>query len=119
MIYNDILSFSQDIGVAHTKINNKKFISRIILKLSQLPNFIFCNPLLRLKNKDLLILNHQRRVNIDNYYSNPSAFSIKKPSITNLDLWFEDFIIDELVIIKEQILNLEDDDLIDFALIDL
>jgi site-specific DNA-methyltransferase (cytosine-N4-specific) len=56
---------------------------------------------------------------IDEYYFNPSSISIEKPSIINLDLWFEDYIIDELVIIKDQILKVNDTDLIDFALIAL
>lgn len=41
---------------------------------------------------------------------------IAEPNIVNLDLWFEDFVIDELVIIKEEIGNLPDKDLIDFCL---
>jgi len=44
---------------------------------------------------------------------------ISKPDILNLDLWFEEFVINELVIIKEEIDKLDDIDLVDFCLVAL
>lgn len=44
---------------------------------------------------------------------------IVKPDIVNLDLWFVDFVINELVIIKEEIERLGDQDLIDFCFVAL
>ena len=44
---------------------------------------------------------------------------IVKPDIVNLDMWFETFVIDELVIIREEIENLTDRDLTDFCLVAL
>ena len=42
-----------------------------------------------------------------------------KPEIVNLDLWFKDFVISELAIIKEEIEKLKDPDLVDFSLVAL
>lgn len=44
---------------------------------------------------------------------------IVKPDIVNLDMWFVDFVINELVIIKEEVEKLADKDLIDFCLVAL
>lgn len=44
---------------------------------------------------------------------------IAKPDILNLDLWFEEFVINELVVIKEEIEKISDKDLIDFCLVAL
>lgn len=44
---------------------------------------------------------------------------IRKPDIVNLDMWFENFVINELIIIKEEIEKLPDKDLIDFCLVAL
>lgn len=44
---------------------------------------------------------------------------IVKPDIVNLDLWFVDFAINEIVIIKEEIERLSDKDLIDFCFVAL
>ena len=44
---------------------------------------------------------------------------IAKPNIINLDLWFKDFVINELVIIKEEIEELTDKNLRDFCLVAL
>ena len=42
---------------------------------------------------------------------------IAKPQIARLDMWFEDFVINELAIIKEEIKKITDQDLVDFCLI--
>lgn len=44
---------------------------------------------------------------------------IVKPNIVNLDMWFKEFVISELVILKEEIEKLSDKDLIDFCLVAL
>jgi DNA modification methylase len=44
---------------------------------------------------------------------------ISKPDIVNLDLWFENFVINELIIIKEEIDKLPDKDIMDFCLVAL
>ncbi len=45
--------------------------------------------------------------------------NIERPDIVNLDMWFESFVIDELVIIKEEIEKLRDKDLINFCNVSL
>ena len=45
--------------------------------------------------------------------------SIKKPDIIRLDMWFEDFVINEIVITQEEIKKLVHQDLIDLCLIAL
>lgn len=42
---------------------------------------------------------------------------IARPNIVNLDRWFEDFVIKELALTKEEIMKLGDQDLIDFCLV--
>ncbi len=46
-----------------------------------------------------------------------NKIEIKKPDIINLDLWFKDYVINELVLIKEEIEKLEDKTLRDFCLV--
>ena len=58
------------------------------------------------------------KTKIASYYSDSSK-GISKPNIINLDLWFKDFVIAEISIIKEQILKLKDKDLVDLCLIAL
>lgn len=55
---------------------------------------------------------------IDEYYIGKRT-EISKPDIINLDLWFKDFVIAELIIIKEEIEKLTDKNLKDFCLIGL
>lgn len=56
---------------------------------------------------------------IHNHYLKNNSYKIVSPQIINLDLWFEDFVVNELVIIKEEILKIEDDDLRDLCLVAL
>lgn len=58
---------------------------------------------------DKLLINIYQQVAGDNS-------SIKIPQIPNLELWFKDFVIRELVIIKDEILKLEDESLKNFCL---
>ncbi len=55
---------------------------------------------------------------IDLLYSGKKN-GIVKPDIVNLDMWFESFVINEIVIIKEEIEKLADKDLIDFCFVAL
>lgn len=55
---------------------------------------------------------------IDLLYSGKKKGMVK-PDIVNIDLWFEDFVINEIVIIKEEIEKLTDKDLIDFCFVAL
>ena len=67
-IYNEILRKKYDVGQAHSNLSGKKFVSRVWYKIMQIPDFILKNPLYRLNQKDILVLNHQRRVKNGNYY---------------------------------------------------
>ena len=70
------------------------------------------------KLRSLNSLINRTFIKIEQYYDNQRE-KIKRPEIINLDLWFLDFVIDELVIIKDEILNLQDEDLKNFCLIAL
>ena len=67
-IYNKILKQKYNFGQAHSNLSGKKFITKVWYKFRQLPNFILKSPLYGLKQKDILVLNHQRRVKNGNYY---------------------------------------------------
>ena len=67
-IYSEILKQKYKTGQAHSNLNGKKFITKVWYKFRQLPNFILKNPLYGLDQKDILVLNHQRRVKNGNYY---------------------------------------------------
>jgi hypothetical protein len=67
-IYNEILKQKYDIGQAHSNLSGKNYITRVWYKIKQIPDFIFKNPLYGLKQKDILVLNHHRRVKNDYYY---------------------------------------------------
>lgn len=67
-IFRKILKQKYNVGQGHSNLNGKKFITRVWYKLKQIPNFILKNPLYGLKHKDILVLNHQRRVKNGNYY---------------------------------------------------
>ncbi|MCF6149418.1 MAG: site-specific DNA-methyltransferase [Candidatus Kuenenia sp.] len=58
------------------------------------------------------------RKRIDRYYKGKES-EISPPDIINLNLWFKDFVIAELVVIKEEIENLSYQDLKDFCLVGL
>jgi len=67
----------------------------------------------RLKKLDSLI--NKIYLRIDDLYFNNNSHQIEKPDILNLYLWFKGFVINELVIIKYEILKLDDADLKDFC----
>ena len=67
-IYDKIVKQKYDIGQAHSSLSGKKFIMRIWYKLKQIPNFILKNPLYGLNQRDVLVLNHCRRIKNGKYY---------------------------------------------------
>lgn len=67
-VYNEIFKEKYHTGQSHANISTKSYYKRVILKLKQIPNCIFMNPLWFLKQKDLLVLNHQRRVKNGDYF---------------------------------------------------
>lgn len=67
-IYDEMLADKNEIGEAHTNLSKESYYTRVFLKLKQMPNWILKNPLLGLKEKDLLILNHHRRVKNKEYF---------------------------------------------------
>ncbi|MBO8173586.1 MAG: hypothetical protein H0Z33_17095 [Bacillaceae bacterium] len=66
-IYNDILNHTHDIGVAHTTYSNRPFIEKIKL-VSEFAFNVFINNTLFLREKDILIMNHPRRVKNGKYF---------------------------------------------------
>jgi hypothetical protein len=67
-IYNQILNQKENIGQAHTSLAGVSFIQRFWLKLKQINHFITKNPLWFLKKRDILVLNHHRRVKNEEYF---------------------------------------------------
>ncbi len=93
-IGNDV----NELAVLISKVKTTPISTKRLLKLDSLLNKIY--------NR------------IDLLYSGKKN-GIVKPDIVNLDLWFEEFVINELVIIKEEIEKLDDKHLIDFCLVAL
>ena len=67
-IYDEILKQKYNLGQVHSDSSDKKFITKVWYELKQIPNFILKNPLCGLDQRDILVLNHQRRVKNGNYY---------------------------------------------------
>jgi len=67
-IYNEIIKLNYDIGQAHNSVYKLNFISRQLIRIKQLANAFFHNPLIGLKHKDILIFNHERRVKVGQTY---------------------------------------------------
>ena len=67
-IYDEILRQKYNLGRGYSNLNGIKFITKVWYKLKQIPNFILKNPLYGLEQRDILVLNHQRRVKNENYY---------------------------------------------------
>ncbi|WP_010200258.1 sialyltransferase [Bacillus sp. m3-13] len=68
VLYFDILNKKENLGQAHTNLSKEKYAKRLFLKLKQIPNFIFRNPMWYLKQKDLIVLNHPRKVKNGEHY---------------------------------------------------
>ena len=61
-VHDEISHQNETIGQAHSTIGNERYYKRILLKLKQIPYWIFKNPFHFLDEKDMLIFNHPRRV---------------------------------------------------------
>lgn len=68
-IYDEIINQKYNMGQAHTSLTTTSYFERVVLKFKQVPYWMFRNPLWSLKERDLLILNHQRRVKVKNEYN--------------------------------------------------
>jgi len=68
-VFNQIQEVRFELGEAHTNLRNTSVIKKVLLKFKQIKYFIFNNPLLSFKQKDILLLNHQRRVKENDYYT--------------------------------------------------
>jgi hypothetical protein len=86
-IYEKILNQKKIVGQAHTNLRNESNVSKIFLKIKQLRYFFFNNPLLTFKQRDLLILSHQRRVKDKSSYTCLyTDLLINKINLTNIVL---------------------------------
>lgn len=68
IIYEDIHSKKNNLGQPHTSYSEKHYYKRVLLKLKQIPNWMYKNPFWALKEKDILVLNHQRRVKNGDFF---------------------------------------------------
>jgi len=68
-VYNKILKAGYNFGQSHTILSRHFSIRRTLLKFKQIPNFIFFNPIYNLKHKDILVINHPRRIKDGYFYS--------------------------------------------------
>lgn len=59
------------------------------------------------------------RSKVSDLYKRKNPIHVKKPEIINLELWFKEFVIDEIVTIKDEINNIDDEDIKDFCLVAL
>jgi CDP-glycerol glycerophosphotransferase (TagB/SpsB family) len=66
-IYNEIQAQKKPIGQAHTSLKDMTLLKRLVKKLKQIPDIFLKSPIL-LKQKDILILNHPRRVRNGDVY---------------------------------------------------
>lgn len=67
-LYSEIIRQKENLGQAHTNLKKEKYSKRVFLKFKQIPNFLLKNPIYFLRKKELLILNHSRRVKNGDYY---------------------------------------------------
>lgn len=66
---NEIMKQKYNLGQGHSNLSGKKFIAKVWYKLKQIPNFILKNPLYGLNQRDILVLNHSRRIKNGEYYN--------------------------------------------------
>jgi hypothetical protein len=123
-IFREIQRNHFDIGEAHTNLENSSIINRVFLKFKQIRYFLFNNPLCFLSKRDILILNHQRRVRNNDYYSclytdilvddnQFSSIMLEEPllekhfrPIKNKSILYTDYI-DFIVAIKKRLFNMK------------
>jgi site-specific DNA-methyltransferase (cytosine-N4-specific) len=99
-------------------ILGRNSIGNDVNELAVLVSKVKTTPISNAKLNSLNDLLQRIYVKINSMYSTKTNRVIK-PDIVNLDLWFEDFVINELVIIKEEIEKLVDKKLADFCLVAL
>jgi len=90
-------------------------IGNDVNELAVLMSKVKTTPVDRQKLKKLDPLINKIYLRIDDLYFKKHSYLIEKPDILNLDLWFKDFVINELVIIKDEILKLDNDHLKNFC----
>lgn len=61
-VYDEVLNKTLDVGKSHNSHSDKSYTYRFFLKMKQIPKWIFKNPFIGLKEKEILVLNHARRV---------------------------------------------------------
>ncbi|GGM31949.1 hypothetical protein GCM10011351_17670 [Paraliobacillus quinghaiensis] len=66
-IYDEIKRKKEDIDLAHRVSKNNSLISRGLKKIKQVPSVLTKSPV-NLKEKDILVLNHHRRLKMGDYY---------------------------------------------------
>jgi DNA modification methylase len=99
-------------------ILGRNAIGNDVSELAVLMSKVKTTPLDQQKLEKLNSLINKIYLKIDEHYFN-NTHHIDIPDIPNLDLWFKEFVINELVIIKDEILKLDDNDLLDFCFIAL
>ena len=68
-LYFELVRGKQDISKRYSGNREKIDILKIVyFKIKQIPYFIFRNPFIGIKEKDILILNHSRRVKNGDFY---------------------------------------------------
>ncbi|MFH1195380.1 MAG: DNA methyltransferase [bacterium] len=95
-------------------ILGRNAIGNDVNELAVLISKVKTTPITNNKLTSLDSLLNKIYIRIDHLYSGQKN-GIAKPDIVKLELWFEEFVINELVIIKEEIDKLTDKDLIDFC----
>ncbi len=68
LVFDDLLDQKESIGEAHTSLAKQSYNKRVWLKMKQFRYWILKNPFIALKEKDILVFNHQRRVKNSGYY---------------------------------------------------
>lgn len=114
MVYDPFLGSGTT--AVEANVQNRHCIGNDINALAVLISKVKTTPIF--KNK-LLTLDHllnKIHIQLEMLYSGQRP-EIIKPHIIRLNTWFEDFVINELVLIKEEIKKLKDQHLIDFCFV--
>jgi len=67
-VHRRIMNQCENTGQAHDNLSNENIIKKLWLYILQFPNYLFKNPNWNLHNRDILVLNHARRVWNVKYY---------------------------------------------------
>lgn len=96
---------------------NRNAIGNDVNELAVLISKVKCTPIEPKELKTIDTLINKTFYKIDDYYNTKNEF--KNPKIPNIDLWFEKFVIDEIIIIKSEIENIENEAIKNFCFIAL